>query len=170
MMIEFQTFGARRRRDQFGFEELGGVLSEIPDEGSGSVSLADVLRSRPDTAAPTTVEVPYDPERTASDRLGDLAGCPSGFGVIYATPEYGDELYTRKCRAVAATSAADIIRETRGGVSDTVLQTLFPTSDPGGPCAALDVACHLRGLRPYLVGGALLGGLVALAYIVRAFR
>lgn len=147
-----------------------GEQSVIDGPVPRGISLADVLRSRPETLAPTTVEVPYDPERSASDRLGDLAGCPSGYGVIYATPEYGDELYTRKCRAVEATSAADIIRETRGGVSDTVLQTLFPTSEPGGPCATLDLACHLRGARPYLVGGALLIGLGFVAYIIRAFK
>lgn len=121
-------------------------------------------------SAPPPIEVAYDPAHTASDRLGELAGCPSGYGVIYATPEYGDTLYTRKCRAVEATTAADIIRETEGGVSDQVLQTIFPTSTPGGPCATLDLACHLRGLRPYLVGGAILGGLFFVAYIVRAFK
>lgn len=120
--------------------------------------------------APRPIEVPYDPGKSASERLGELAGCPSGYGVIYATPEYGDTLYTRKCRAVEATTAADIVRETQGGLSDRVLQTLFPTSDPGGPCATLDLACHLRGLRPYLLGGAILGGLFFVAYVVRAFK
>lgn len=44
MLIAFDTYGARRRR-QFGFEELGGGLSEIPDESDVAVEVATAVAS-----------------------------------------------------------------------------------------------------------------------------
>jgi|SRR5581483_1448045 hypothetical protein len=111
---------------------------------------------------------PYPPQAPTAivQPVGD--SCPTGYGTIY---KYDG---TTECIDPTTPNIAAIIQqETRGSLTDRILQTVAPTAAPGAECG-WDLSCQLSRLlttlEPWAIGVGVIVGLLAIAYVVRAFR
>lgn len=138
---------------------MGGLASSYDMVGRGLLYAA--------SSATTDGDNP-DEQAIPSPNIAAAGDCPAGYGTIY---KYDG---TTECIAATTPNIAQVIREkTAGSVADQILQAVAPTSTDPNACG-WDLSCQLNKLlataAPWAIGVGVVVGLVAVAYVVRAFR